>query len=98
MQKPKVFANPINKKINNSQELFYENRGTKNEQQYSTNDVIRKINDIFNSSSHVYKSKVLIKTDKEITTCELIGKTSNSLLTLDGNTIRITDILDIKKI
>ena len=98
MQKPKVFANPINKKINNSQELFYESRGFKNEQYYSTNDIIKKINDIFNSNNHVYKSKVLIKTNNETITCELIGKTSNSLLTLDGNTIRINDILDIKKI
>ena len=99
MEKPRVFANPINKKINNSQELFYgsndENRVDNN---YSINDILKKINNIFNSSNHVYKSRVLIKTkDKEIT-CDIVGKTGKNLLTLDGKTVRISDILDIKKI
>ena len=98
MLKPKVFASPINKKINNSQEVFYEHDGIRNEVRYSYNDIIKKINDIFNSSHHVYKSKVSITTKDNYFNCDIVGKTSNSLLTLEGDLIRISDILDIKKI
>ena len=96
MEKPKVFANPINKKINNSQELFY--GSNKEERNNNSKNIIKEINNIFSSSNHVYKSRVLIKTNSEEITCDVVGKTSSSLLTLDGKTIRINDILDIKKI
>ena len=94
MEKPRVFANPINKKLNNSQEVFYEGKSSVRE----SIDINKKINEIFNSSHHVYKSKVEITTNNKSITCEIVGKTSNNLLTLDGNVIRIRDIIDIKKI
>lgn len=99
MLKPKVFANPINKKLNNSQDVFYEHKKDfDNESRYSSNDILKKINDIFNSSNHVYKSKVSITMKDGNINCDIVGKTSNSLLTIEGNVIRISDILDIKKI
>ena len=96
MQKPKVFANPINKKINNSQEVFYERNN--HLEYHSKNEILRKIDEIFKSSNHVYKSRVSIDTKNNNITCDIVGKTSNSLLTLDGNKIDIDEIIDIKKI
>ena len=96
MEKPKVFASPINKKINNSQEVYYE-RNNK-ERSYSSNTILKKINDIFNDSRHVYKSKVRITTVNEDIICDMVGQTSDSILTLDGISIKISDIKDIKKI
>ena len=58
----------------------------------------KKIDDIFNSSSFIYKARVIITTkdnDKEYT---LIGRDKNKLLTIDNETILISDVLDIKKI
>ena len=67
MDKPKVFANPINKKIINSQEVFYEKKPDVRQDNYDSYNVLKKINDIFNSSHHIYKSKVSILTkDGEI--------------------------------
>ncbi len=97
MEKPKVFASPINKKINNSQELFYE-KNNRNIEEMDSKDVNKKINDIFNNYHHVYKSRVSIITKDQNIICDLVGKTDNSILTLDGKTIRISDIKDIKKI
>ena len=83
MDKPKVFANPINKKIINSQEVFYEKKPDVRQDNYDSYNVLKKINDIFNSSHHVYKSKVSILTKDGEIVGDIIGKTENSLLTLE---------------
>ena len=95
MDKPKVFANPINKKIDNVQDLF---RSDKESRSINPVDVNKKINEIFASRNHVYKSKVKITLKDKVIEKEIVGKTNINLLTLDGDLIRITDILDIEKI
>lgn len=95
MDKPKVFANPINKKIDNVQDLF---RSDKDSRSINPVDVNKKINEIFASRNHVYKSRVRITLKDEVVEKEIVGKTNINLLTLDGNLIRITDILDIERI
>ena len=95
MDKPRVFANPINKKIDNVQDLF---RSDKDSRNVNPVDVNKKINEIFASRNHVYKSKVRITLKDAVVEKEIVGKTNINLLTLDGDLIRITDILDIEKI
>ena len=93
---PKVYANPIDKNLNNVQETF---RDTLDRvEKVSPKNINRKINEIFASSDHIYKSKVKI-TFKDHTVEEtIVGKTNLHLLTMDGKLIKITDILDIEKI
>ena len=95
MDKPRVFANPINKKIDNVQDLF---RSDKESRSINPVDVNKKINEIFASRNHVYKSKVKITLKDKVIEKEIVGKTNINLLTLDGDLIRITDILDIERI
>ena len=95
MEKPRVYANPINKKIDNVQDLF---RSDKDSRSINPVDVNKKINEIFASRNHVYKSKVKITLKDKVIEKEIVGKTNINLLTLDGDLIRITDILDIEKI
>lgn len=92
---PNVFANPINKKFENVQDLY---RSDKAVRSYNPQDINKKINQIFGSSDHVYKSKVKITLNDGITTEYIVGKTNLNLLTLEGKLIKITDILDIEKI
>lgn len=95
---PKVFANPFNKKVNNTQEIFYgQNKQIVETRGYTLNDIIKKINSIFNSPNHVFKSKVIITTKDGEKEEILIGKTSNSILTIDGKVIRLSEIIDIEK-
>lgn len=91
---PKVFANPIDKEINNVQTMYRDNE-IRNDKPVN---ITKKINEIFASPNHVYKSKVKIiyKDHEEIR--EIVGKTNLNLLTLDGKLIKITDIIDIEKI
>ncbi|MBE6148035.1 MAG: hypothetical protein E7167_00785 [Firmicutes bacterium] len=93
---PSVSAFPIDKKLDNSQERFY---GTDNIlMPKKPVNVISKINEIFASNNHVYKSRVRIKFKDDIQERTIVGKTTTQLLTLTGEKIKITDIVDIEKI
>lgn len=93
---PKVFANPIEKKINNTQDLF---RGSSKEAKvHNPQEINKKINHIFADTSHVYKSRVKVTLKDTTMDVDIVGKTNINLLTLDGKLIKITDILDIEKI
>lgn len=92
---PNVFASPINKRLNNYQDMYRSDREVKI---YNPKDINKKINEIFGSLNHVYKSKVRITTEKGISEEEIVGKTSMNLLTIDNKLIKITDILNIEKI
>lgn len=92
---PNVFQNPINKKLDNYQELYQSDRHVEN---VSVKDVNKKINQIFGSLNHVYKSKVRITLSDRVIEEQIVGKTNINLLTLDGKLIKITDIKDIEKL
>ncbi len=91
---PSVYPVPIDKKLKNNEEVF----------QSSLEDVrtspltIKEINEIFNAKDHVYKTKVKLTTKNGVKTVEVVGLSRNNLLTLDGQTINIDTILDIKKV
>ncbi len=94
---PKVYAVPINKKLNNNEETYSSlERKTmpKEEHVIST----REINQIFNAKDHVYKSKLEITTKTETKIYEVVGLSHESLLTLDGKLIKLADIIEIKKV
>ena len=92
---PNVFASPINKKLNNYQDMY---RSDKKVKSYNPKDINKKINEIFGSLNHVYKSKVRITMSDGIKEEEIVGKTNINLLTIDNKLIKITDILDIERI
>ena len=93
---PSVYANPINKDIRNNNDIYYgkpqEVRSTKNV------NVYEKINQIFASIHHVYKSNVLIHTRNGEIKTTIVGKSGNYLLTLNGDKINMLDITDIERI
>ncbi len=93
---PRVFANKIDESINNDQELFYGNmRGNAPKDDLS---VVKKINNIFADSHHVYKSRVRITLKNGVVEKVIVGKTSSELITIDGELIKIIDIVDIVKL
>lgn len=96
MEKPRVYANPINKKIENVQDLFRSDNNINNKK--NPVDINKKINEIFASRNHVYKSKVRISLKDKAFDAEIVGKTNLNLLTIDGKLISIPDIVDIEKI
>lgn len=94
---PKVFANKISDDINNKQDIFYGSDRLL-EKRESSISIVRKINNIFASTSHVYKSRVNIKLKDKEEEKVIVGKTNTHLITIDGELIKIIDIIDINKI
>lgn len=90
---PKVYANPIDKDIRNNDDVFY---STNNERKVDRSvNIYEKINQIFASPHHVYKSDVLVKTKNGEVKTTIVGKSGNFLLTLSGEKINMLDIVDI---
>ena len=94
---PNVYANPIDKKINNVQENYYSLRSSNIIKKNSEREINRKIDQIFASSSHISKSRVLITLEGGVKEVDIIGKSNNNILTMDGSLIKISDILDVEK-
>lgn len=89
---PKVFQNPLNKKINNQKECYY----SKNNEDRNDNLVKYKIKEILKPSNFIYKKDVVITTSKGSFNKTIIGYTQSKLLTKDNEVIDIKDIIDIK--
>ena len=96
---PNVFANAITKKFVNSQEIFTTSENKKDNIRSVTKVPVETIiKRIFNSPTHVYKTKVLITTDAGESIEEIIGKINGFLLTMSGKKIRIHEIINIEEI
>lgn len=101
---PGVFKNQNIGKIKNNEEQYYSKQETTINNENTMNKNIKmimvrkKINDLFNSENFVYKVKAIITTgegDKEYT---LIAKNNDNILTINNESIPISEILDIRKL
>lgn len=92
---PRVFASPIDKEIHNNKDVFYGN--TMQNRSVIEENIPKKINEIFASRNHVYKSRVKITTLTDEFEAVIVGKSGNMLLTLNGEKISIGDIKRIEK-
>lgn len=91
---PKVFANPIDKKLNNNNSFSYgkleRDRSIRDEQA-----VLDKINKIFKDERTTYSIDCLIRFQNNEEKHTIIGKTSNNLVTKYQRLIPIREIYDI---
>jgi len=101
---PGVYANKINKKLNNNKTVFY---GGKEEmikkEQKETNvsfdnnlSIKEKITEIFNSDHYIYKINVDITLKGEKITRKLIGYNDKDVITIDNELIPVKEIKDIE--
>lgn len=95
---PKVFANKIDRKIENNEIYSY----TRNNEDFKDDiskednlDINSKINNIFKSKDYIYKVDVNIKLKDGVVSKRVIGKKNGYLITMDNELIKIDDILDI---
>ncbi|MBP3920566.1 MAG: hypothetical protein J6D28_03265 [Bacilli bacterium] len=99
---PGVFANSINKQINNNEKVFTSNSVVSDEvvESFKSNplyekSIKQKIDEIFKSRKYIYKVPVKITTSDGVLVKYVIGRNSNNLITIDNELIAIDDILDI---
>lgn len=92
---PRVFANKIDKKINNNKSYYVAKDEKEKPKKKDNINVDVKINKIFNSTRYVYKANVVIELNNKTVTKKVIGKNDDSLITIDNELIPISDIKDI---
>ena len=97
---PKVFANKIDKNLNNNETVYYnKNEERKIEEKESLSSILtvnQKINQIFSSTRYVYKADVIITTKNGKINKRIIGRNRNELITMDNEVINVNDIIDIE--
>ena len=92
-----LFVNKFDKEFRNNEKVFY-SRGNNINREFEKVDVRKKINDIFRSNDFIYKADVVINLrDRKLNTT-IIARNNSSLITMDNEIIKISDILDIKKV
>ena len=93
--KPKMYRGEVKKEINNNRSI-YASYSDKNEiRVYDNSDVRKKIDEIFSSSTFIYRTKVNIVIDNQVLTKKVIGVYNNNLVTIDNEQIPISMIRDI---
>lgn len=98
---PSIFANKIDKKLENNSRVCVTKNGEKEEVpkkeiKMDVKDINKKISGIFASPKYVYKVSVTITLKDKIITKKIIGKNNKYIITIDNELIPIEDILDIE--
>ncbi len=95
--KDNLFVNKFDKEFRNNEKVFY-SRGNNINREFEKVDVRKKINDIFRSNDFIYKADVVITLKDRKLNTTIIARNNSSLITMDNEVIKISDILDIKKV
>lgn len=99
---PKIFANKIDKKLENNKNFsvtYSDEKQLNNESNRSIKlekNINQKINEIFSSPKYVYKADVIITTNDGTIERRIIGKNGDNLITIENELINIWTIKDIK--
>jgi len=96
---PDLYTNSFDKKIDNSLDYITINNTSNIENRNSNKyDIKKKIDNIFKSSSYIYKIKVEITLKDKVIVENIVGRNNNKLITFNNDTINISEILDIKEL
>lgn len=93
---PRVYVNPLEDNISNNRSFSY-NKIEEMSFERNKEEVLKKINNIFNDSNKIYRVHVNVRFKDYDKDYILIGKTSNNLITVNDTLIKIDDIYDIKE-
>ena len=85
------------KEFNNNRQVYYGMEKDNTNNILSSNDIRKKINDIVNSPSFIYRTTVNIVIGNDTITRKIIGIYDNNLITIDNEYIPIDNIKDIYK-
>ena len=97
IDKPKMYQCDRGKKFNNNRSVYTSYNDNNTFKVYDSNEIRKKINDLFNSSTFIYRTKVKILEDNQVLTKKVVGVYNNNLVTIDNEHIPISMIRDIYK-
>ena len=94
---PRVYANKIERKLNNTQDIYYQNH-SQNVLKNDSKTINKKIAEMFNSVNFIYKKDAKITINGRTITKTIVGRKNNFLLTMDNDAINIDEITNIEVI
>lgn len=94
---PKMYQHREVKEFNNNRQVYYGMEKDNTNNVLSSNDIRKKINDIINSPTFIYRTTVNIVIGNDTITRKIIGIHDNNLITIDNEYIPIDNIKDIYK-
>ena len=95
--KPEMYRGNVKKTFNNNRNIFASYMDKGEIKVYDSSNIRKKINDIFNSNTFIYRTKVNLVIDNKIISKKVIGVYNNNLVTIDNEQIPINIIQDIYK-
>lgn len=93
--KPKMYHGEIRKNINNNRSIYTSYNNKKHSKVNDINNIRKKLDNIFDSSTFIYRRKVNIIIDGKLLTKKIIGEYNDNLVTIDNERIPINLIEDI---
>lgn len=100
---PGIYANKIDKKIGNNNDVYYsssdrkvEEKSEKRSSSLKGKNINQKLNEIFNSPNYIYKANVKIELKDKTVSKKIVGKNSTHLITIENELIPLSDIVDIE--
>ena len=96
-EKPKLYQHREKKEFRNNRRVYYSMDKEDTNIIWNSNDIRKKINNIINSPSFIYRTEVNIVIGNETIVRKIIGIYNNNLVTIDNEHIPIDSIKDIYK-
>jgi len=98
---PGVFPGKVKKNSGNNKQVFYSNKEVEEEKPKFQDlkpkkNINQKLNEIFNSSSYIYKANVEIKLENDTVIKQIVGRNKTYLITMENELIPISSVKDIK--
>jgi len=95
--KPKMYRCEAKKEFNNNRSVYASYSNNNTFKAYDSNEIRKKINNLFSSPNFIYRTKVNIVVDNQVLTKKIVGVYNNNLVTIDNEQIPINLIQDIYK-
>lgn len=92
---PELYKNnDMHPKNNNKKVCYLNNEEVRNN---SKTDILQELDSIFNSLGYSYNIPIIIETKNDKIHTSLVTKSKNYVITIDNQTIPISDIINIEK-
>ena len=95
---PKIFKPNIERQINNNRNVYYsfiEEKVDNYRLNEKKEDVIDTLNRLIKENAYVFNKRVLIQNNFKTFDTKIAGKIGNDVVTIDGDSININDIVEI---
>ncbi|MBO5138935.1 MAG: hypothetical protein J6B89_04805 [Bacilli bacterium] len=97
---PKIYQNQINKKFKNNNTVYYSNQNItnyQNNENQNINTILSTLDTLTQEKGFIFNKPLLIKTKDNLYDTAIVKINSNTILTLNEDTIKIEDILSINR-